>query len=204
MKEPHFKIEKEHWAKDQLLAGVDEVGRGCLAGPVVAAAVVLPKDHKRIKNVRDSKTLNEKQRREIFDAIIDSALDFGVGLVPAGKIDLIGIHVASRLAMTQAVNQLNLPIGKVIVDGKFPIDDIIHEQEALVDGDALCYTVSCASILAKVFRDQVVAGFDNVYPDYGFSSHKGYATKKHYDAHRSFGITPEHRRTFLKKFEFKN
>jgi ribonuclease HII len=201
MQKPHLKIEKEHWAKDLLICGVDEVGRGCLAGPVVAAAVVLPKNHKRIKNVRDSKTLNEKQRREIFDLIIESALDFGVGLVPAGEIDLIGIHVASRLAMTQAVNQLNLPVAKVIVDGKFPIEDIRHPQEAMVDADALCYTVSCASILAKVFRDQVVAGFDNIYPDFGFSSHKGYATKKHYEALRTFGLTPEHRLTFLKNFQ---
>lgn len=199
MQKPHLRIEKEHWEKGQLLCGVDEVGRGCLAGPVVAAAVVLPVNHKRIKNVRDSKTLNENQRREIFDQIIEESLDFGVGLVPAAEIDLIGIHIASRLAMAQAVNQISIPINKVVVDGIFKIENLEYEQETLINGDAKCYTISCASIIAKVFRDQVVRGFDNLYPEYGFSSHKGYSTKKHKEAILQFGITPEHRRTFLKK-----
>lgn len=204
MQKPNLKIEKEHWSKDQLICGVDEVGRGCLAGPVVAAAVILKKDHKPIKNVRDSKTLNEKQRRELFDLILDSVHDFGVGLVPAKEIDLVGIHVASKLAMAQAVRHLNVVPQKALIDGRFILEEIDLPQEAVIDGDAKCYTISCASIIAKVFRDQVVSGFDNIYPGFGFTSHKGYATKKHYEALRNFGITDEHRRTFLKKFEIQN
>lgn len=202
MQKPNLKHEREHWAKDQLVCGVDEVGRGCLAGPVVAAAVVLKKNHKRVKNVRDSKTLNENQRREIFNTILESVEDFGVGLVPAGEIDLIGIHVASKLAMAQAIRQLSLTPQKVLVDGMFVIEEVDLPQEAIIGGDAKCYSISCASIVAKVFRDQVVAGFDNLYPEYGFSSHKGYGTKKHQEALRIFGPTPEHRRTFLRKYNF--
>lgn len=200
MQKPNLKLEKALWERGEFLCGVDEVGRGCLAGPVVAAAVIFPACHKRIKNVRDSKTLNENQRREIFEKIIEESLDFGVGLVPAAEIDLIGIHVASKLAMTQAVQHIKAPFHKLIIDGIFKLEKIEDPQETLIDGDAKCYTISCASIIAKVFRDQVVRGFDNIYPEYGFSSHKGYSTKKHKEAILNFGITPEHRKTFLKKF----
>lgn len=198
MKNPNLKNEKEFWAKEILVCGVDEVGRGCLAGPVVAAAVIMPKNHKPIKNVRDSKQLTPKMRREVCENILDKCEDFGIGLMTASEIDTLGIEVATRRAMLDAIGQLNNKHGAVMIDA-VKISEINVEQRNIIKGDESVYSISCASIVAKVFRDQIVSGLDNVYPEYFFSEHKGYATKKHREAIARNGITVEHRRSFLKK-----
>lgn len=198
-KEPDLKTEKVYWQEGRLVTGVDEVGRGCIAGPVVAAAVVLPKDHKKIKNVRDSKKLTAKMREKIFEEILNSGADFGVGLVPAVTIDEIGIERATKQAMAEALGALTFVHEVVLLDGNKELELAI-EQKAIVKGDATVYSISCASIVAKVFRDAVVSGLHAEFPEYNFASHKGYGTKKHYEALKEHGPSREHRQTFLKKF----
>lgn len=198
MKVPHLKFEQEAWRINSITCGVDEVGRGCLAGPVVAAAVVFPKEHIPIKNVRDSKKLTPKMRAEIYDLILNDASDFGIGLVTATEIDEIGIAPATKKAMKLAIDSLSRIPDVVLIDALY-LDDITITQKSIIKGDESVYSISAASIIAKVYRDAVVSGFDNIYPEYGFSSHKGYGTKKHYNAITCYGITDEHRKTFLKK-----
>lgn len=198
MKNPNLKNEKEFWARDLLVCGVDEVGRGCLAGPVVAAAVIMPLNHKPIKNVRDSKQLTPKMRREVCERILEKCEDFGIGLMTAAEIDALGIDVATKKAMIDAISQLNGKTRAVMVDA-VKLSEIEIEQRNIIKGDEKVYSISCASIVAKVFRDQIVAGLDNVYPAYGFGQHKGYATKKHREAIARHGITAEHRKSFLRK-----
>lgn len=195
MKNPHTKLEKEIWTDGRIICGVDEVGRGCLAGPVVAAAVVMPAGHKPIDGVRDSKRLSKKQREELFDIILDNAADFGVGLVPALEIDNVGIVPATKRAMTEAVKLLTLQPDMLLVDA-VEIDEVVMEQKSIIKGDEICYSIACASIIAKVFRDSVAAGLDHDFPKYGFPEHKGYGTKKHREAIKKHGVTREHRKTF--------
>lgn len=198
MKLPHLIFEEEIWSEGGLVCGVDEVGRGCLAGPVVAAAVVLPLRHKPIKNVRDSKKLTAKMRQGLSETILESCADFGLGLVPALDIDKLGIAVASKRAMAEAVNQLSLEPDLLLVDA-FEIDEILIAQKPIIKGDEICYSIACASIIAKVYRDSIVSGMDHDFPNHGFSKHKGYGTKLHFDAIKKHGVTPEHRKTFLGK-----
>lgn len=199
IKDPTLKTEKIYWQEGRLVCGVDEVGRGCIAGPVVAAAVVLPKGHKKIKNVRDSKKLTAKMRERIFEEILNSGADFGVGLVPAVIIDEIGIEKATKQAMAEALGALTFGHEVVLLDGNKELELSI-EQKAIVKGDATVYSISCASIVAKVFRDAVVSGLHAEFPEYDFASHKGYGTKKHYEALKTQGPSREHRKTFLKRF----
>ncbi len=197
MLEPHLEYEKIAWAENQLICGIDEVGRGCVAGPIVVGAVVMPIGHKQIEGVRDSKKVSQKKREKLFFEIIEQCEDFSIGLAPSSSIDEIGIVSSLHLAAKHAVDGLSIRPNKLIVDA-MELPGIEMEQEAAIKGDSIVYSISCASIIAKVFRDQIVSALDNVYEGHSFSSHKGYGTKGHYESIRKFGLTPEHRVSFLR------
>lgn len=182
------------WDISGLVAGVDEAGRGPLAGPVVAAAVILD-DLNPIKGLADSKKLSASRREKLFDEIRAKALCFSIALASVEEIDQLNILQATMLAMRRAVNGLRLKPNMVLVDGnRLPIIDI--RAEAIVKGDSLVPAISAASILAKVHRDRWCAEVDLVYPQYGFAGHKGYGTAVHLAALKSYGACPEHRKTF--------
>lgn len=177
-----------------LLAGVDEAGRGPLAGPVVAAAVILD-EQKPIRGLADSKKLSARQRERLYDEIRARALCCSIAQASVEEIDRLNILQATLLAMRRAVIGLRLRPTKVLVDGnRLPVLDVL--AEAVVKGDALVPAISAASILAKVHRDRWCAELDARYPQYGFASHKGYGTQAHLDALRLHGACPEHRRSF--------
>ena len=180
------------------ICGIDEAGRGPLAGPVVAGAVVLPKG-KRILYVNDSKKLSEKKREELFDVIKEEALSFGLGIVSPERIDEINILQATYEAMREAVNKLSVS-PDILLNDAVTIPGIDIRQVPIIKGDAKSLTIASASILAKVTRDRIMAEYDLQYPEYGFAKHKGYGTKAHIDAIRQFGPCPIHRKTFIKNF----
>ena len=178
-----------------MIVGVDEAGRGPLAGPVVASAVIL--DEANIpEGLRDSKKLSEKKRTSIAIEIRDKALHIGVGIVHEQDIDRHNILQATFEAMRQAVNNLGTIPDEVLVDGNFTIPDLQLNQKALVGGDDLVPAISAASIIAKTTRDAMMRSYDILFPEYGFKSHKGYGSKKHIEALKEIGRTPVHRRSF--------
>ncbi len=178
------------------VCGIDEAGRGPLAGPVCAAAVILPLDC-HIDGLNDSKKLTEKKRETLFPLIQEKALAWGIGWASAEEIDAINILQATFLAMKRAVEQLGVQPGWALVDGnRMPPLDI--PGETVVKGDAQCASIAAASILAKVSRDRLLEEWDTLYPEYGFAKHKGYGTKAHYDAILRHGVLPIHRKSFLK------
>ena len=179
------------------ICGVDEAGRGPLCGPVAAAAVIMPKDSK-IEGVNDSKKLTEKKREELYEKIIKEAVSYSVCLVDHTEIDEINILNATLKAMEQAINGLHIKPDFALIDGN-QNRGITTPNKTVVKGDSKSYSIACASILAKVTRDRLMADYDKMYPEYGFSKHKGYGTKAHYEAIQVYGITPVHRKTFLKK-----
>ena len=182
------------WDVPGLLAGVDEAGRGPLAGPVVAAAVILD-DQNPIKGLADSKKLTARQRDRLYDEIRAKALCCSVAEASVEEIDQINILQATLLAMRRAVEGLRLKPHKVLVDGnRLPVLDVL--AEAIVQGDAKVQAISAASILAKVHRDRWCETIDRDYPQYGFASHKGYGTAVHMQALKTFGATPWHRQSF--------
>jgi len=192
-------LEYEHdlWSKGvRHVAGIDEVGRGCLFGDVVAAAVVLPRGHV-IEGIDDSKKLSEKRREELYDIIMECAAGFGVGRVDAATVDAINIKQASRLAMKHALAELTRTVAPdyLLVDAE-KVDSPIR-QLAVIHGDALSQSIAAASIVAKVTRDRLCLQWNLDYPEYGIASHKGYATKVHREAIMKYGASPMHRRTFL-------
>jgi ribonuclease HII len=176
------------------VAGVDEVGRGCLAGPVAAGAVVLPVD-RRIPGVADSKTLTPEERERLFVEIVGVAIAWRVAVVDVEEIDRINIHRASLLAMRRAVMALDPLPGFVLVDG-FAIPGLVIAQRAVIGGDRRSSVIAAASILAKVTRDRLMIDLHARDPRYGFDRHKGYATRDHLDAVGRFGYSDVHRRTF--------
>jgi ribonuclease HII len=176
------------------IAGVDEAGRGPLAGPVVAAAVILPEDYD-IQYLRDSKTLSEKRREEVFREIQSSAVAVGVGQASTVEIDEINILHASMLAMKRAVNNLSVRPGEVLCDGN-RCPDLDIQCSAIVKGDAKIPCISAASIIAKVTRDRIMRELHAHHPEYGFDRHKGYPTELHRIALEKFGPIAEHRRSF--------
>lgn len=191
--------EKEAFADGfQLVCGVDEAGRGPLAGPVCAAAVILPKDVQ-IDGLNDSKKLTDKKRRELFDVITASAVSYGIALVDEKTIDEINILQATFRAMAQAIAQLDPSAQLALVDGNRAADFGLPVC-TIVKGDGLSASIAAASILAKVTRDRLMEQYAEQYPQYGFEIHKGYGTKRHYAALREFGPCPIHRMSFLKKF----
>lgn len=182
------------WDTPGLVAGVDEAGRGPLAGPVVAAAVILD-DLRPIKGLADSKVLTALRREKLYDEIRGKALCFSIAMATAAEIDEINILQATMLAMKRAVEGLRLKPAKVLVDGN-RIPTLVIVAEAIVGGDALVPSISAASILAKVWRDRWCAEFHESYPQYGFASHKGYGTAEHLAALKLHGACPQHRRSF--------
>ncbi|MBR3034842.1 MAG: ribonuclease HII [Firmicutes bacterium] len=181
------------------IAGVDEVGRGPLAGPVVAAAVILPRDFD-VLGIDDSKKLSPKKREELFEVIKEKALAWAVGWVGPERIDEINILEATKEAMKQAVQGLSLPPDHVLIDGNFTVRALALPQTAIVKGDANSTSIAAASILAKVTRDRYMEEMDAVYPGYAFASNKGYGTKAHYDGLKAQGPTPIHRKTFISDY----
>lgn len=180
------------------ICGIDEAGRGPLAGPVCAAAVILP-ERLDIPGLNDSKKLTDKKRRELFPIIEEQAVAFGLGWASQEEIDEINILQATFLAMSRAVEQLKIRPDLALVDGnRAPALDL--PVETVVKGDSLSASIAASSVLAKVSRDDVMLRMAEEYPGYGFEVHKGYGTKAHYEALRKFGPSPIHRRTFLKKF----
>jgi ribonuclease HII len=178
----------------KLIAGVDEVGRGPLAGPVVAAAVILDPNNL-IEGLRDSKKLTEKRREELTEIIKQQSLCYAYGRAEPHEIDSINILQASLLAMQRAVVNLSLQPNYVYVDGQH-CPNLTCPVEAIIKGDQLIAEISAASIIAKVLRDKEMVEFDKIYPGYGFASHKGYPTKQHLIALEKLGVTPIHRRSF--------
>lgn len=205
------KDSSELWENQEKLAktfssdiciGVDEVGRGCLAGPVVAAAIAF----RNVKNlaIRDSKELSEKKRREIFTKILEYKLFFGVGLVSQHTIDKINILNATKLAMRKAILKCTKEISKILtpknplilIDGNFIVNDIGYRQISIVNGDSKIAVIAASSIIAKVVRDEMMRALDKIYPQYLFSKNKGYGTKEHIIAISKFGFSSLHRLTF--------
>lgn len=188
-------FEKEIRAKGfRLVAGLDEAGRGPLAGPVVAAAVVLP-HRARLPGVDDSKKLSAPKREEIFSLLQKKASAIGVGIVEAEEIDRLNIHQASLKAMEKAVAALPLPPDFLLIDGLFTLN-LPLPQMAVVKGDQKCLSVAAASIVAKVTRDRIMIARHREYPEYNFARHKGYGTKEHLQAIEKYGRCPLHRLTF--------
>ena len=181
-----------------LIAGIDEAGRGPLAGPVVAAAVILPKDHP-ILYVNDSKQLSEKKREALYDVIIQDAVAWGTGMAGEKVIDEINILQATYRAMAEAFSKLS-PKPDITLNDAVTVPQIPIRQVPIVKGDAKSASIAAASIIAKVTRDRIMREWDKVYPEYGFASHKGYGTAKHIAAIKEFGPCPIHRRSFITKF----
>ena len=194
-----FSYEKKFWQKSQLVAGVDEVGRGPLAGPVVTAAVILPHNFDLI-DVNDSKKLSPKKRKELFPKILAKAVSVGVGLANNDVIDRINIYEADRLAMAHAVQGLKVKPDALLVDAmNVPLN---IPQVKLINGDAKSNSIAAASIVAKVFRDNLMDAYGEVYPEYDFKHNAGYGTREHMEALKKYGPTPIHRRSFAPVSEY--
>jgi ribonuclease HII len=198
-----FQYERQHHALGLLrLAGVDEAGRGPLAGPVVAAAVVLPNEWaaeglpESLQRLNDSKQLTEKIREELYASIhAETKIDFGIGIVDAGIIDKINILQATNRAMNEALSHLAPLAQHALVDGR-PVPSLATPQTAIVKGDSKSFSIAAASIIAKVTRDQLMLGHHEQWPEYGFATHKGYGTAAHLAAIKQHGPCPIHRHTF--------
>lgn len=191
----------EHICYDEgfeIVCGIDEAGRGPLAGPVCAAAVILPRDLE-IEGLNDSKKLSDKRRRVLFDEITAQAVTYGIAFATEQEIDGINILQATFLAMRRALAQLSIQPSIALIDGNRETDFGLPVR-TIVKGDSLSANIAAASILAKVTRDDFMLEQAKLYPEYGFDIHKGYGTKAHYEALRKYGPCPIHRRTFLKKF----
>jgi len=187
-----------HEKGHEFIAGVDEVGRGPLAGPVVSAAVILPKGLI-IPNVNDSKKLPQRKREELCEIIKEKAIDVGIGIVGVRSIDNFNILNASKTSMIMAVEELKQAPDYVLVDGRFTIK-INIPQRPIVRGDEKSISIACASIIAKVARDSMMDEYHKEYPEYGFATNKGYGTPEHFDAIKKYGLTPIHRKTFCSQF----
>jgi len=196
---PSFAEEKKLAAQGyQLIAGIDEVGRGALAGPVVAAAVILPSKIKKARwldEVKESKQLNSAQREFFSQRIQEIAISIGIGTSGCEVIDARGIIKATRLAMKLAIDQLSPPPQCLLIDYML-LPESPLPQKGITDGDSLCFSIACASILAKVARDRRMAELDKIYPGYGLAGHKGYGTKEHLACLHRLGPSPIHRRSF--------
>ena len=183
----------------QYICGIDEAGRGPLAGPVVVAACIMPRNSM-IEGVNDSKKVSEKKREELFEIITNEAISYGVGIIDQKEIDRINILNATKEGLTMAVKELKPRPDLIIVDALTKIDTDGITYESIIKGDAKCYSISCASIIAKVTRDRIMREWDQVYPQYGFIKHKGYGTAAHINAIKEYGPCPIHRKSFIKHF----
>lgn len=181
--------------KIKIIVGVDEAGRGPLCGPVVAACCILPKEYKN-EHINDSKKLSEKKREIAYKEIIENALDYGIGIVDAKRIDEINIYEATKEAMHMAISKLKISYDLILTDA-MKLQNEKVEVIPLIKGDAKCECIAAASIIAKVTRDHILEEYDEKYPQYGFKSHKGYGTKKHIEAIKQYGIIKDfHRESY--------
>ena len=185
--------------KIQYICGIDEAGRGPLAGPVVVGAVILPKDSF-IEGVNDSKKISEKKREKIYEQIIENAISYSVGIVDEKGIDEINILNATKLALTTAIKGLEVKPDLILVDALNNIDTCGIPYKSIIKGDAKEYSIAAASIIAKVTRDRIMQQWDEIYPEYGFIKHKGYGTAAHIQVIREKGPCKIHRKTFIKNF----
>lgn len=192
------KIEKGFYEKKiELIGGIDEAGRGPLAGPVVVACVIMPKDSM-IEGVNDSKKVSEKKREKLYEEITKTAISYEVGIIDQKEIDNINILNATKLGLTTAIKGLKVKPEFILVDALTNIDTCKIPYQSIVKGDAKCYCIACASIIAKVTRDRIMRQWAEVYPQYGFEKHKGYGTAMHIQAIKEYGLCPLHRHSFVK------
>lgn len=192
-------LDYEKKYKGKVIAGIDEAGRGPLAGAVVCACVIMPLDEDKIINgINDSKKLSAKKREELFEKILDTALAYSIVEIDEKKIDEVNILQATKLGMKKALESLNIKPDIVLIDA-VKIDTNLP-QDNIIKGDALSYNIASASILAKVYRDRLMVSLDKEYPQYGFAKHKGYGTKAHIEALKKFGKSEIHRESFIKHF----
>ena len=177
----------------KLIGGIDEVGRGPLVGPVVAACVILPINYK-LEGLTDSKKLSEKKREKFYDILIHDAISYGIGIIDEEKIDEVNIYEATKLAMTSAINKCKIKPEYVLIDAmKLDID---IPSTSIIKGDAKSLSIAAASVIAKVTRDRMMIELDKKYPSYNFKKNKGYPTKEHVEAINKYGIIKEHRKTY--------
>lgn len=193
-------MEKELYQKGfQTIAGIDEAGRGPLAGPVVVAGVIMPKDSM-IEGVNDSKKVSEKKREKLYDLILEEAISYSVAVIGQDCIDDINILNATKQGVSTVVEELDVRPDLILVDALTHIDTKGIPYDSIIKGDAKCYCIAAASILAKVTRDRIMRQWDEIYPQYGFAKHKGYGTAAHIAAIKEYGLCPIHRRSFTKNF----
>ena len=181
----------------ETICGIDEAGRGPLAGPVVVATVIMPRDSF-IEGVNDSKKVSEKKRELLYDLITKEAIAWGVGIIDQKEIDRINILNATKEGLTTAIKNLEVKPDRIIVDALKGIDTLGIPYTSIIKGDVKCYSIAAASIIAKVTRDRIMRQWDEIYPQYGFEKHKGYGTAMHMQAIREYGLCPLHRRSFTK------
>ena len=193
-------MEKELYNKGfEYICGIDEAGRGPLAGPVVVAGVIMPKDSM-IEGVNDSKKVSEKKREKLYDLILEEAISYAVAIIGQDVIDEINILNATKQGVTKVVEELDVKPNLILVDALTHINTKGIPYDSIIKGDAKCYNIAAASIIAKVTRDRIMREWDEIYPQYGFINHKGYGTAKHIEALKEYGPCPIHRRTFIKHF----
>lgn len=194
--------EKENELREKgfkFICGIDEAGRGPLAGPVVVASVIMPADSM-IEGVNDSKKISEKKREELYEKIIKEAISYGVAIIGQDEIDEVNILNATKKGLTISLQELTHKPDLILVDALNHIDTLGIPYDSIIKGDAKCYSIAAASIIAKVTRDRIMREWDKIYPEYGFEKHKGYGTASHIKAIREFGLCPIHRKTFTKHF----
>lgn len=202
------KEETEFYKKGiKLIAGIDEAGRGPLAGPVVVACCIMP-ENSMIEGVNDSKKIAEKKREKLYDEITNEAISYGVGIINQTEIDEINILQATKKGLTIAIKEAEEKLKQkslekpevILVDALTKINTDGIPYKSIIHGDAISYSIACASIIAKVTRDRMMRQWDEVYPQYGFGAHKGYGTAKHIQAIKEYGPCPLHRKTFITHF----
>lgn len=193
-------IEKDLHSKGfKYICGIDEAGRGPLAGPVVIASAIMPEDSM-IEGVNDSKKVSEKKRELLYEKIIEEAISWSVSIIDEKEIDSVNILNATKEGLTNTIRNLDKKPDLIVVDALEHIDTCGIPYESIIKGDAKCYSISAASIIAKVTRDRIMRQWDEVYPEYGFAKHKGYGTKAHIEAIKEHGLCPIHRKSFTKNF----
>lgn len=206
------KVEEELYTEKhlKLIAGIDEAGRGPLAGPVVVACALMPRESM-IEGVNDSKKISEKKREKLYEEITSEAISYGIGIVGQNEIDEINILQATKKGLTEAIKDMEQKLNEnnkgeyikpdaILVDALTKIDTDGIPYKSIIHGDAISYSIACASIIAKVTRDRIMRQWDEVYPQYGFAKHKGYGTAAHIQTIKEYGICPLHRKSFTKNF----
>ncbi len=183
----------------ELICGIDEAGRGPLAGPVVVAGVIMPKDSM-IEGVNDSKKVSEKKREKLYDIILEEAISYSVAIIGQDVIDEMNILNATKQGVTKVIEGLDKKPNLILVDALTHIDTKGIPYDSIIKGDAKCYHIAAASIIAKVTRDRIMRQWDEIYPQYGFINHKGYGTAKHIAALKQYGPCPIHRKSFITHF----